>query len=330
MSTGSKSASKENREGTKTATASIIVPTRNMEATIESLLESIFSQEYDGDFDVLIMDSSDDRTPEIAGTYPVKIVRVEPEDYNYGKTRNEGAAMSEGEFLVFISADVEIADRRWLSKLTRHFADPKVAGVYGRQIPQKGASPMEQFYVLYTYRAESSVLSFENGKPKLGMVFFSDVNGAIRRSVWQQIKKPEMLKSDDIEWTKRALLAGYRIVYDAEASVYHSNKYSLKTVFHEYFDSGAAMPAVYTRDTINYSMWSFVWDGLKYIANEYKFMLSNGYWYWIPYAAAYDIVKFLGVFLGSKQKHMPLWMKRALCKKKNHWDKYDDVIKEPA
>ncbi|GAI48641.1 unnamed protein product, partial [marine sediment metagenome] len=45
---------------------SFILPTRNIEKYIGPLLERIFSQEYDGDMEVLIMDSSNDRTPEIA------------------------------------------------------------------------------------------------------------------------------------------------------------------------------------------------------------------------------------------------------------------------
>jgi len=309
---------------------SFILPTRNVEWNIRPLLESILSQEYDGNIEVLIMDSSDDGTPEIAKEFPVKIVRVEPEDYNCGKARNDGATMTDGEFLVFLSADVEIRDKRWLSKLTSHFSDPKVAGVYGRQIPKESSPPMERYFIPCTYPSKSHVIAHSGVKLKQGMVIFSNNNSAIRRSVWEQIKLPEMLKSEDQEWAKRALLGGYKIYYDAEAAVYHSHKYSLKAVFQEYFDSGAAMPVVCQDEYADYSMTNFVVDGLKFVFREYKFMLKNGYWYWIPYAIIYDLMKFLGVFLGSKQEYMPLWMKRALCKKKNHWDKYDDVIKEPA
>ena len=306
--------------------ASFILPTRNVEKYIGPLLEAIFSQEYNGQIEVLIMDSSDDRTPEIAQQFPIRFVRVEPEDYNYGRTRNEGAAMTDGDLLIFLSTDVELKDPHWLSKLTRHFSDPQVAGVYGRQIPKEGAPPMEQFFILHTYRSNSHAMSLKDNKFKRGMVFFSNTNAAVRRSIWKQIEIPEMLKSEDQEWAKRAFLAGYKIIYDSEAAVYHSHKYSLKKVFQEYFDSGAAMTVVYT-GVANYSMGHFISDGLRYIFEEYEFMLKNGYWYWIPYAIIYDIMKFLGIFLGSKHKYMPLWMKRALCRKKNHWDKYDDVIR---
>lgn len=310
---------------------SFILPTRNVGEYIGPLLESIFSQEHDGEIEVLIQDSSDDeKTPEILKQFPIRYVWVEPDDYNYGKTRNEGAAITDGEFLVFLSTDVEITDKKWLSKLTGHFSDPEIAGVYGKQIPRASSPPMEQYFINTTYPDKSSTISLDGGKLKKGLVIFSNTNTAVRRAAWEQIKIPEMIKSEDQEWAKRSLLAGYKIVYDSEAWVYHSHTYSLKGVFREYFDSGAAMPVIHQSGVFQYSMGGFIIDGLKFVFGEYKFMLSSGYTRWIPYAIVYDIMKFLGIFLGSKQKYMPLWMKRALCKKKNHWDQYDGVIREPA
>jgi rhamnosyltransferase len=304
---------------------SFVLPTRNVAKFIGPLLEAIYSQKYDGDIEVLIMDSSDDQTPEIVRKFPVKFVEVKADDYNYGKTRNQGVAMTSGDLVVFMSTDVGIKDKTWLTSLTHHFDDPRVAGVYGRQIPWENAPPVEQFFILYTYPARPVVYDLKEGKLKKGF-FFSNVNSAIRRSVWEQIKLPEMIKGEDQEWGKRVLLAGYKIIYDNEAAVYHSHKYTLKAVFQNFFDSGAARPVLY--QGTDYSMNSFVFDGLKYVWAEYRFMLQRGYWYCIPYAIVYDITKFLGVFLGSKQKYMPLWMKRALSKKKDHWAQYHDVIKE--
>lgn len=311
-------------------TASFILPTRNVEKNIRNLLESIFSQDIEYEIEVLIMDSSDDETPEIVREYPVKLVRVEPEDYNYGGTRNLGATMTAGEFLVFLSTDVEIRDKKWLSKLLRNFEDPKVAGVYGRQIPKDNTTPMEKFFILNTYPPKSHSLSLNSGQKLKRAFLFSNTNSAIRRSVWEKIKLPEMLKSEDQEWAKRALIAGYKIVYDSEAIVYHSHNYTIKSVFQEYFDSGATMPYVYDKKVINYSMNDFLLDGIKYTLREYSFMASNGYLSWIPYATIYDSFKFLGMFLGSKHRYMPLRLKKALCKKKNHWDKYDDIISQES
>jgi len=309
---------------------SFILPTKNVPRTIGPLLEAIYSQEYDGEIEVLIMDSSDDATPDIARRFPVRLVRVEPSDYNYGRTRNEGATMTDGELLIFLSTDIEIRDDRWLAKLTLPFSDPQVAGVYGRQIAKESAAPMERFFILSAYPPESRVSVLGAKDLNQGLVLFSNNNSAVRRSVWEKIRLPEMLKSEEAEWAVRVLMAGYKIVYAADAAVYHSHRYTLSQVFREYFDSGATMPTLHRDKVIDYSMVRVFRDGLSFVFREYRFMLKNGYWRWLPYAVLYDFMKFFGIFLGSKQKYMPRRLRRALCKKKNHWDTYRDVIKGTA
>jgi len=304
---------------------SFVLCTRNVEGSISTLLQAIYNQDYDGEIEVIIMDSSDDRTPDVVRDFPVTLVRVEPHDYNNAKTRNEGADMTTGNLLIFLSVDIEIRDKSWLSKLTRHFSIPEVAGVFGRQIPKEDAQPMEKFFYNRIYPQDTVTLELIEGKLNHKMhVYFSNVNAAIRRSVWEDIKLPEMLISEDLEWARRTLLAGYKIIYDSEAAVYHSHRRSLKNALQWYFDNGATMPV--THD--NTSMGNFTWEGIKFVGAEYKYILQNGYWYWIPYAIIYDLTKFLGVFLGSQQKYLPVWMKKALTQKKYHWDKYSTVIKE--
>jgi len=72
-------------------------------------------------------------------------------------------------------------------------------------------------------------------------------------------------KAEEIEWAKRVLIRGNKIIYDSEAAVYHSHRYSLKQVFQEYFDSGAMLPVVYMNRTVNYHVIDFIKDGLKFV-----------------------------------------------------------------
>ena len=317
--------------GNKMENVSIILPTRNNEDHIADLLDSIFSQSYEGEIEVLIIDSSEDKTPEIAETYShnhnVRVVRVEPEDYNYGGTRNLGASMTNGDFLVFISTDVDIRDKNWLTKLVKSLEDPLVAGVYGRQIPKEDVSPMEEFFIMYTYPDRGRMFWLKDSK-KITDLFFSNTNSAIKREVWEKIPLPEMLKSEDQEWAKRVLLAGYKIVYEPEAIIYHSHHYTLKEVFKEYFDSGATLPYVYSDDRVRPP--SFFFRGLSYEVKQLKYFLEKGYFKHVPYSLVHDSMKFLGYFLGTKYKYMPTWMRKALCKKSNHWDKYLDAISVDA
>jgi len=66
----------------------------------------------------------------------------------------------------------------------------------------------------------------------MNTIFFSSVNSAIKKQIFQQHPFLEnLIMSEDQEWAKRVLLDGYEIVYDPEAAVYHSHNYSLKAVF---------------------------------------------------------------------------------------------------
>ncbi len=306
---------------------SIILPTRNNEDHIGILLTSLFNQKVEGDLEIIMLDSSDDNTPQIASDYSkkgnIRIIRVEPEDYNYGGTRNFGSSLTSGDYLVFISTDVDIRDDDWLKKLFMPFEDPLVAGIYGRQIPKEDASPMEEFFINYTYPDERKTY-YLGDKEKLDFFFFSNTNSAIKREVWEKIPLPEMLKSEDQEWAKRALLSGHKIVYESDAFVFHSHHYSLGKVFREYFDSGATMPYVYNDERIDSH--SFLIRGLDYEVKQLRYFLAKKYFKHIPYSVVYDFTKFLGYIFGTKCKYMPTRMRKTLSKKSNHWDKYESAI----
>ncbi len=312
-----------NSYGVTLSDISIILPTRNNENHIDTLLTSIFNQQVEGHVEVLMLDSSDDRTPQIALEYSEKadlrIIRVEPEDYNYGGTRNLGVSLTSGDYLVFISTDIDIRDINWLKKLVKPLEDPRVAGVYGRQIPKEDAPPMEEFFIKHTYPNKKKIY-YLGDNDKLTDFFFSNTNSVIKRAVWETIPLPEMLKSEDQEWAKRVLLADYKIIYEPNAFVYHSHHYSLTNVFKEYFDSGATMPYVFNDERISPS--SFIIRGLKYEVSQVRYFIEMKYFKHIPYSFLYDFTKFLGYFLGTKCSYMPIWMRKTLCKKSNHWDKY--------
>jgi rhamnosyltransferase len=196
-----------------------------------------------------------------------------------------------------LSTDVFIRSRSWLRTLLKSFADPLVAGVYGRQVPKEDATPMERFFIEHTYPLERKVQHLKPGE-RIRDFFFSNTNSAIRRDVWRKIPLPEMLKSEDQEWAKRAILAGYKIIYDPEAVVHHSHHYTLKQVFKEYFDSGATLPFVYDDSRIEAE--SFLTKGLKFEHDEIKYFMRNGYAKNLPYAFAYDFFKFVGYSLGTR------------------------------
>ena len=100
-----------------------------------------------------------------------------------------------------------------------NFDDPAVGAVYGRQLPKPGSS-LEREDALDALYGEQRIVKDPAHRNGLGYRFyhFSDVNAAIRRSVWEAARFPEDLKVfEDMGIAKRILDAGWKIVYEPEA-----------------------------------------------------------------------------------------------------------------
>lgn len=87
---------------------SIIVPTRNSEATLERCLLSLRHQSYTRTETIVIDNLSEDRTEEIARRLGNKLAKGGPER---SAQRNLGADLATGDFLLFIDADMELTPR---------------------------------------------------------------------------------------------------------------------------------------------------------------------------------------------------------------------------
>lgn len=297
---------------------SIIVPTKNAGDGFSETLRAVYGQEYAGELEVIIIDSgSTDETVNIAESHHSNMVNIKPEDFGHGKTRNLGAKQASGDCLVFLTQDAIPATDKWLSSLVRNLDDPNVAGVYGRQIPNKDTKPMEHFFLTNRYPSYRMVKQAREGAPDMDIIFFSDVNSAMRRRIWE--KHPfddNIIVSEDHEWAKRVLLHGYKIVYEPEAAVYHSHNFSLRTVFEKYFDFGVSASRFAADE---YATDKFTAQGLAYVKQEMNFLIANGYAKWLPYAVLYDLAKFLGVSLGKRERWLPLPLKQHLSMSSHYW-----------
>ncbi|GAG06643.1 unnamed protein product, partial [marine sediment metagenome] len=98
---------------------SIIILTKNAGNEFEKLLDAVFSQSSK-DFEVVLIDSgSTDKTLEIAKGFPVRIHKIKPESFDHGGTRNLGAKLAKGKYLVYLTQDAIPANRMWLENLIK-------------------------------------------------------------------------------------------------------------------------------------------------------------------------------------------------------------------
>jgi rhamnosyltransferase len=297
---------------------SVLYLTRNAEEYFGQSLEKVFSSDIGAPFEVIVVDSgSTDATLEIAGKYPVRLFHIRSDEFHHGRTRNYAASLSAGDILVYLTQDAVPLDERWMTNLIAPLGGERVAASYGRQIAHN-THIFEQYFLSYMYPEQPAIRSIPGGAGgvRLKDIFFSDVNSAIKRSVWERHRFDEQIVfSEDQEWARRILAEGYEIVYEPRAAVYHSHKYSLKRVFSRNFDSGASLQGL-TSDTLLESAGEL----LRYLSGEARYIAHHGTFRercgWLPYEAC----RVLGFLTGLNERFIPRSIKRHLSTQPRHWE----------
>jgi succinoglycan biosynthesis protein ExoA len=119
---------------------SIVMPVRNEEACIASLLDELLQQDYEPDrFEMLVCDGmSDDRTPQIVSEYEARLAGQVRLVANPGRLssagRNCGVRASRGEIVVFVDGHCSIPSRSMLTNIAGIFRTT-VADVISRPQP---------------------------------------------------------------------------------------------------------------------------------------------------------------------------------------------------
>ncbi len=229
--------------------ATVCLPTYNGQEFLAELLKQLFKQECAFEFEVLIIDSgSTDDTLKIISKYPkVRLHQIPNTEFGHGKTRNLGAKMAKGEFVVYLTQDAVPAHKYWLESMLEPFAvSDKVYCVFGKQVPRGNCTihiKREVYSVFKNLGPDHAIMlhrknTLNTDRPtKDPMTFFSDVNSAVRRDyILNKIPFRDVKYAEDQALGTDALEAGYIKAYAPMGSVFHSHNYPLKKFFHRKFD----------------------------------------------------------------------------------------------
>ncbi|MGD0355474.1 MAG: glycosyltransferase [Dehalococcoidia bacterium] len=281
------------------ASISIIILTRNGGDNFPRLLERIYSQQYSGSYEVIVIDSgSTDGTLEAAHKYPLKLLEIKPEEFHHGRTRNLGADMAQGRYLVYITQDALPVNNDWLQKLTDNFADPQVAMVVGRQIPWEHTKPPEKFFYHYNFPDYRLVVKSDAVDYYHDNVFISDVNAAYRKDTWDKYRfKENIVMAEDKMIAAQILADGRTIIYEPLAAVYHSHDHGIKDVFNKWRYFGFALRQGVC--ALPGSPGSALQKALEYFIAEVRYFKANSCCRWLPYSAIYEIGKYSGLIIGK-------------------------------
>jgi cellulose synthase/poly-beta-1,6-N-acetylglucosamine synthase-like glycosyltransferase len=133
-------------------TVSIVLPTYNEAGIVETKLEELVSLDYPMEkVEVVVVDSSDDETPELVEEFfadrdaPDLTLIREEERRGLAVALNEAYAAAENEMVVKTDCDSRVADDA-LGEAAANLADPDVDAVTGRNAEALGGSAVEEGY----------------------------------------------------------------------------------------------------------------------------------------------------------------------------------------
>ncbi len=228
---------------------SLVIRCCNEERHIGRLLSGILEQTVEN-IEIIIVDSgSTDATLSIASRYPVQILHIDPEEFSFGRSLNAGCRAASHEFIVMASAHVYPVYRDWLENLLAPFDDPQVALVYGKQ---RGAESTRysEHQVFAAWFPDKSTKCQDHP-------FCNNANAAIRTSVWQSIPYDETLTGlEDLDWARRAMEAGFKVAYAADADIVHIHSERYRQIYNRYRREAIALKRIFPQE--HFTLWDFV------------------------------------------------------------------------
>ena len=306
----------------------VLIPTFRPDRKLNELLRRLSKQTMlpsrvllmntvEGDEDGQLTESVD----EFRDCFPVlSVFHVDRKEFDHGGTRHLGMSFADTELVLCMTQDAIPKDRHLISSLAKWFDDPLVAAAYGRQLAAKGCSPEERFTRSFNYPETSRVKSKEDLE-ELGIktFFCSDVCAMWRRETYFEMGGFERrtIFNEDMILAGKMIRAGYRVVYDADAQVWHSHSYSCVKQLKRNFDLGVSQaehPEVF-------SMASSTGEGIKMVKQNAAWLLRSGNGIRIPKLVLDSGCKYIGYFLGKRYRKLPRKLILKLTDNRTYWEK---------
>lgn len=271
---------------------------------------------------VVVDSSSPDQTAQLASQFVDTVQVIPTSQFNHGSTRNlalDYAREANAEVMVFLTQDALLSRTDALEKIIAVFAkDPKIAAAYGRQLPHDDATGIASHARLFNYKEDSYVYGKED-IPKVGLktVFMSNSFSAYRTAVFAELGgfPANTILGEDMYFAAKAVLAGYKVAYAADAVVQHSHNYTIKEEFKRYFDIG-----VFHCDEpwIRASFGGATGEGKRFVLSELNYLKAHNPAE-LPRAIVNTFAKFLGFKLGLNYQRLPVAWRPKLSMHFRFW-----------
>ena len=299
-------------------TIDVVIPTYKPDEKYDALLRMLAKQTYPVNRIIVI-----NTEKSLYGNHPdepenLELYHIQRSEFDHGGTRNQALRMSESDLVMFLTQDAIPENTELVKCMVECFADETVACAYGRQLPAKDCSLIEQYTRQFNYPSEGFVKTRKDLQ-RLGIktYFCSDVCAVYRRQVYEKLGgfPLKTIFNEDMIFASKVIGAGYGIAYCAKARVIHSHNYTGKQQFQRNFDmavSQADHPEVFEGLPAEK-------EGVRMVAENAKWLVKSGHFYLIPRLIYVSGCKYLGYRMGKKYKKLPEKLVRFCSMNKNYW-----------
>lgn len=214
---------------------SVIIPTRNAGPEFAETLQQISRQRGIDRLELLIIDSgSTDGTLELARQVKAQLIEIPPTQFEHAGTRNQAAALAEGDILVFTVQDAAPVAEDWLYRLVEPLAAGRADAVSARAIPHANAD----LHARWSAWSFDRYLGFNGDSLRCGRDYpdLARLDPTTRRqlahldNVCLAINRPLFAKfqfcgryAEDLDLGLRLLQTGHRLLYQVNNLIIHSH-----------------------------------------------------------------------------------------------------------
>ena len=225
---------------------SIIIPSYNRSDEIVDLIHSFNNQTFSHDrFEVLLVDdgSTDDTSEVIDGLIQSSLFRIRffrRDHEGPGPARNYGMSQAEGEYFLFIDSDC-IADPDWLTYLSKAIDAEKPEAFGGPDSVLDSFTPLQKAidYSMTSFITTGGMRG--HSKKKLAKFYPRSFNMGIHYKIYKKLGGMGTLRhGQDLEFSRRIVASGAKVVSIPDAVVYHKRRTSLRKFFRQMFNWGVA------------------------------------------------------------------------------------------
>lgn len=221
-------------------TIDVIIPVYHPGKEFWELLKKLDQQSHPLNRIILMNTGDAPWKEEIEEQYPkCRVELLKKEAFDHGGTRHLAAALSEADYLLYMTQDAVPADEFLVERLIESFQRGTVKAAYARQLPNDSCREIEKYTRSFNYPEKSRIKS-KKDLETLGIktFFCSNVCAMYERETYLALGGfvRHTIFNEDMIYAGGLIKKGYEIAYVADAKVIHSHNYNAKEQFHRNFD----------------------------------------------------------------------------------------------